>query len=70
MVGIPPDDAAAVRTILASAGRDAALAEIRCRFPWMSLSIAGAALAWLDQSCLEKPDVLKGWVRGRGRGVL
>lgn len=70
MVGIPPDDAAAVRTILAIADREPAIAELRCRFPWMSLSIAGATLACLDQSCQEKPDVLKGWVRGRWRGVL
>ena len=68
MVGIPPDDAAAIRIILANAGLDAAHAELHRRFLWMTPCIALATLKWLNQSSQPKQDVLKGWARRRSRG--
>ena len=68
MVGILPDAAAAIRTILANDGIDAAHVELHRRFPWMTDSIALATLGWLNQSSQPRPDVLKGWPRRRFRG--
>lgn len=68
MVGIPPDDDAAIRTILANDGIDAANTELHHRFPWMTESVALSTLRWLNQSGQPKPDVLKGWPRRRSRG--
>ena len=67
MVGILPDEATAIRTILANDGIEAAHEELRRQFPWMTKSIILATLRWLNHSSQPKPDVLKGWQRRRPR---
>ena len=70
MVGIPPDDAAAIRGILANDGIDAAQAELHRRLTWMTDTLALASLNWLGKSVQPQPDVLKGWARRRRGGLL
>ena len=70
MVGVTPDDATAIRVILANYGIDAAHAALRSRLPWMTDTLALATLNWLGKSVQPQPDVLKGWARRRGRGLL
>ena len=70
MVGIPSDDATAIRVILANYGINAAHAALRSRFSWMTDTLALATLDWLGTSVQPQPDVLKGWARRQGRGLL
>ena len=70
MVGIPPDDAAAIRVILANIGIDAAHAELNRRLPWMTDTLAQVSLNWLGKSVQPPPEVLNGWTRRRRGGLL
>ncbi len=64
MVFVSEEDTATVREILLSGGREAALAELRRRWPWLDANAAPATLDWLTTQ--TTPGSLRGWPRRNG----